>query len=176
MEKMNMTTSHKQDRPGGNPTLWTVAALKWSFEASEEKPAIGEEIETVEIPDRELAVAIAHHLLDKHAHEAIGKIGLEVHVAPPKQPASNKEPSGFRQFKVSAEARKQAQTLGIRGDIEARVARMTRIAAHFTHPQANRRFQRFIMRVEHGTVTWIGLIDTPSGSREAEEHAPAGGP
>jgi hypothetical protein len=163
-----MKGSHKKARPSGHPTLWTVAALRWSLENSEQEIAIGQEIETVEVPDRELAIAIAHHLMDKHAHEAIGETSLEIHVMPPEQLPSNKQPSSFRHYKVSAEARKQAQTLGIRGDIEAQVARMARHAAPFTHQMANRRFDRFIMRVEHETVIWIGLTDTLAGPRKTK--------
>jgi hypothetical protein len=163
-----MKGSHKKARPSGNPTLWTVAALTWALENSEQEVAIGKEIETVDAPYRELAVAIAHHLLDKHAHEAFGKMSLEIHVMPPEQLPSNKQPSSFRHYKVSAEARKQAQTLGIRGDVEARVARMARRAAPFTHPMANRRFERFIMRVEHENVIWIGLADKLGNPRRAK--------
>jgi hypothetical protein len=161
-----MTKPAKHDRPAANPTLWTVAALRWALENAEHEVAIGKEIETVEVPDRELAIAIAHHLLDKHAHEAIGKMSLEIHVMPPEQLPSDKDPSGFRHYKVSAEARKQAQTLGVRGDAEAKVARMARHAAPFTHPMANRRFQHFIMRVENDIVTWIGINDAHAPRRK----------
>jgi hypothetical protein len=163
-----MTTSLKHHRPSGNPTLWAVAARRWTLESPEQELAIGQDIQTVEVSDRELAVAIAHHLLDKHAHEAFGTMSLEVHVVPPQQAPSDKKPSGFRHYEVSAEARKQAQTLGIRGDVEAKVARMARCSAPFTHPKANRRFERFVMRVEQETVVWIGLVDTPRGRRKVK--------
>jgi hypothetical protein len=133
-----------------------------------EEGAIGKEIEAVGVPDRELAVAVAHHLLDKHAHEAIGGTSLEVHLTPPEQLPSDKEPSGFRHYKVSAEARQQAQMLGIRGDIEARVARMARHAAPVAHPEANRRFGRIALRVENETVVWVGLADTGPVARKAK--------
>lgn len=162
-----MTHKQKQDRPNSDPVCWTILVMKWGRAVGELERAMGDEIERIEVADRELAVAIAHHLLDKHAHEAFGETGLEVHIAPPKQPSSE-EPSGFRKYKVTPEARKQAQALGIRGDVEARVARMARMAARFTHPEANWRFQRFIMRIEHGTVTWIGLADASRGSGKAE--------
>jgi hypothetical protein len=164
MEVATMTKPPKHDRPSGNPKLWTVAARRWTLESPEQELAIGQEIETVEAPDRELAVAIAHHLLDKHAHEAVSKMSLEIHVVPPEQ--APKEPSGFRQYKVSPEAPEQAQRLGIRGDVEAKVARMARHAAPFTHPNANRRFERFIMRVDEDTVTWIGINDAASARRK----------
>ena len=157
-----MMKSPKLDRPSDNPTLWTVTALRWALENLEHEVAIGEEIESVEVPDRELAVAIAHHLLDKHAHEAFGKTGLEIRIVPPAQMPSDNEASGFRHYNVSAEARNQAQTLGIRGDVETRVARMARHAARFTHPMANLRYQRFIMRAEKDTITWIGIKDADS--------------
>ena len=159
-----MTESLKHHRPSGNPMLWTVGARRWTLDSPEQELAIGQEIETLEVPDRELAVALAHHLLDKHAHEAFGTISLEIHVMPPHQ--APKEPSGFRHHKVSPEARKQAQALGIRGDVEAKVARMARHAAPFTHPNANRRFERFIMRVEADSVTWIGINDAASARRK----------
>jgi hypothetical protein len=107
-------------------------------------------------------------LLDKHAHEAIGETSLEIHLTPPEQLPSDKERSDFRQYEVSAEVRKQAQTLGIRGDIEARVARMARYSAPFTHPMANRRFDRFIMRIEHEIVVWIGREDTSERPRKTK--------
>ena len=154
-----MTKPAKRDQTSGHPTLWTVAALRWSVESPEHELAIGQEIESLQVSDRELAVAIGHHLLDKHAHEAFGKTGLEVHIVPPAQMPSDKEPSGFRHYNVSAEARKQAQTLGVRGDVETRVARMARRAARFTHPIANLRYQRFIMRAEKDAITWIGIKD-----------------
>jgi hypothetical protein len=43
---------------------------------------------------------------------------------------------------------------------------MARHAAPFTHPMANRRFERFIMRVEKDTVTWIGINDAVSSRRK----------
>lgn len=154
-----MTKTAKRDQTSGHPTLWTVAALRWAIESPEHELAIGQELESLQVSDRELAVAIGHHLLDKHAHEAFGKTGLEIHIVPPAQMPSDKQPSGFRQYKVSAEARRQARTLGIHGDVEARVARMARRAARFTHPTANLRFERFILRLEGDTITWIGLKD-----------------
>ena len=117
MEKQPMTSSPKNNQISVHPTHWTVAALKWALKSPEHELAIGEEIETLQVVDRELAVAIAHHLLDKHAHEAFGKTGLEIHIVPPAQLPSDKEPSGFRQYKVSAEAYRQARTLVIRGDV-----------------------------------------------------------
>jgi hypothetical protein len=161
-----MTSSPKNTQPSVHPTHWTVAALRWALKSPEHELAIGEEIESLQVSDRELAVAIAHHLLDKHAHEAFGSTGLEVHIIPPAQMASDKQPSGFRGYNVSSEARKQARTLGIRGDVETRVARMARRAARFTHPIANLRYERFIMRLEKDTVTWIGVQGVERTRRE----------
>jgi len=157
-----MTNSPKNNQTSVHPTLWTVAALRWALKSPEHELAIGQEIETLHVADRELAVAVAHHLLGKHAHEAFGQTGLEIHIVPPAQLPSDKERSGFRNYKVSAEARRQARTLGIRGDVEARVTRMARRAARFTHPVANLRYERFIMRVEGDTITWIGIEDAAS--------------
>ena len=157
-----MTSSPKNNRPSVHPTHWTVAALRWALQSPEHELAIGQEIETLHVADRELGAAVAHHLLDKHAYEAFGQTGLEIHIMPPAQMPSNEEPAGFRDYKVSAETRKQARTLGIRGDVEARVARMARRAARFTHPMANLRYERFIMRVEGDTIAWIGIMDAAS--------------
>jgi hypothetical protein len=164
LENVTMTRPSQHGRPSGNPTEWTVAARRWTLKNSEQELATGEDIETVGAPDRELAIVIAHHLLDKHAHEAFGTVSLEIHVMPPQR--APKEPSGFRHYKISPEARKQAQTLGIRGEVEAKVARMARLAAPFTHPMANRRFERFIMHVEKDTVTWIGINDAGSSQQK----------
>jgi hypothetical protein len=157
-----MTNSSKNNQPSVHPTYWTVAALRWAIKSPKHELAIGQEIETLEVANRELAVAIAHHLLDKHAHEAFGQTGLEIHILAPAQLPSDKERAGFRNYKVSAEAYRQARTLGVRGDVEARVARMARRAARFTHPIANLRFERFIMRVEGDTITWIGIENAAS--------------
>jgi hypothetical protein len=157
-----MTSSPKNHQPSVHPTHWAVTALRWTLESRDHELAIGQEIDTLHVADRELAVAVAHHLLDKHAHEAFGQTGLEIHIMPPAQLPSDKERSGFRNYKVSAEARRQARTLGIRGDVEARVTRMARRAARFTHPVANLRYERFIMRVEGDTITWIGIEDAAS--------------
>jgi hypothetical protein len=162
------TSQHYNPRSAMSTLAKSILADKARYGLMDEiESGIGAWIRAHGVPDRELAVAVAHHLLDKHAHEAIGGTSLEIHLTPPEQLPSDKERSDSRQYEVSPEARKQAQTLGIRGDIEARVARMACHAAAFTHPMANRRFGRFIMRIEHRTVVWIGVADTPRGPRKA---------
>jgi hypothetical protein len=143
--------------------LWTVTAVKWVLEnisryellarlrvknpAEEEE--ITTELETVEAPDLERAVAAPHTLLDKHAHEA-GDIGLELYVVPPDQPYADQERLGVRHYKLSAKARKQARAVGIRGgDLEVRIARIVRHAAPFKHKTGNLRFRGLVMRLEH---------------------------
>ena len=39
---------------------------------------------------------------------------------------------------------------------------MARRAARVTHPVANLRFERFLMRVEGDTITWFGIEDAAS--------------
>ena len=88
-----MTTSQEQERFGRDPKLWTVTAVKWVLEnpsryeilgrwrvkSPRQEQEITSELETVEAPDLERAVAAAHALLDKHAHEA-GDLGVEIYL------------------------------------------------------------------------------------------------
>jgi len=63
-----------------HPTLWTVEAVRWEYrEDTEEGPSVqlGEGLDAVEVPDRALAIAIAHHLFDKHAEKAVGSLMAE---------------------------------------------------------------------------------------------------
>jgi hypothetical protein len=167
-----MTTSKEQDEFRRNPKLWMVSAVKWVLENPDYKyelmggieikePAKEAEttqgLEDIEAPDLEGAVTAAHALIDKYAREA-GDLGFEIWFMPPKHPYPGQDALGVPHYKLSAEARKQARAIGIRGgDLEARVARMVRHAAAFDHKVANMRYRGVAMRVEERTVTWLGL-------------------
>jgi hypothetical protein len=170
-----MTTSKEQELFSCHPKLWTDTAVKWELEnltryeillrsrvkSPAQEQEITSELETVEAPDLEQAVAAAHALLDKHAHEA-GDLGVEIYLLPPEQPYADQERLGVRHYKLSANARKQARAIGIRGgDLEVRIARMVRHAGPFQHKIANLMFQGILMRVEDDTVTWIGTAIPP---------------
>jgi hypothetical protein len=122
--------------------------------ASQPKLAISDEIESVQVPDRELAVVIGHELLDRYANEPFAEMSIGVIIMPPQEVESD-----FRHYKVSTDACKQARMLGIRGRVEAQIAYMARHAAPLTHPKANWRFNEFIMGIEGKTVTWLGVLD-----------------
>ena len=114
-------------------------------------------LETVEAPDLDHAFAAAHALLDKHA-EQVGEYSLEIWGHPPQLPHAEQERLGIRHYQLTAEARKQARAIGLRGrDLDGRVARLVRHAAPFEHRKANLRFRGIIMRVEDDLVTWIDL-------------------
>ena len=158
-----------------HPTQWTVEALRWEFREhgseyqrllarkGEKGPGVqlGERIERVEIPDRPFAIAIAHHLLDRHAQEASGRMSLEVHVHPPEQDVED-----ANAYRVPQEVLEQAQKLGVEGDVEQEVKRMARDGTPFTGPKANLRHGRFALMIEGNDVTWIGLADPPRGPRK----------
>jgi hypothetical protein len=119
---------------------------------------LGQQIAAVEVEDRELAVAIARHLVDRYAEEAVGTMSLEVHIHPPGRHLEDETV-----YQVKDEVLEQARELGVEGDIKQQVQRMVRDATPHPDPQATRRFGRYIMRVERGTVTWIGLLEPPPG-------------
>jgi hypothetical protein len=176
-----MTGSQEYDDFGRHPKLWTVSAVNWVLENPDyryqlligseiEDPAkemqTTRELESVEAPDLHHAIAAAHELLDRHAHE-VGDYALEIYVTAPQLPHADQERLGVRHYKLSAEARKQARAIGLRGrDLEARVARMVRHAVPFEHKVANLRFRGIIMRVEDDTVTWVGLLIPPRRRRK----------
>jgi hypothetical protein len=175
-----MLTSEELDDHGRHPTLWTVSAINWLLENPDYRAAImlgrkiedpakevtmSRTLETVEVPDLDHAIAAAHELLDKHADD-VGEFALEIWVNPPQLPHAEQERLGVRHYKVSAEARKQARAIGIRGpDLEARLASMVRHAVPFEHRTANRRFRGIIMRVEDDVVSWVGLAVPPRRRR-----------
>ncbi len=171
-----MTTSNEDDAFGRHPTLWKVTAVKWVLENRDyryrillgspiKNPAeeidITSELETIEAPDLQSAVAAAHALLDRHAREA-GDLGVEIYLISPILPSPEREALGVRHYTLTAEAYKQARAARMRGpNLEVRVARMVRHAAPFDHKIANLRFRGIIMRVEDDVVTWIGLAVPP---------------
>lgn len=62
------------------------------------------------------------------------------------------------EFRVSDEAAEQALLLGLPGDCSQELARMARRAAPLTHPNGNRRFQGWWLRIEQGEVTAVGRL------------------
>lgn len=56
------------------------------------------------------------------------------------------------EFVVAEKAAAMAREIGIGGDVRARLSRMARRAAPITHPEGNRRFDDFVLRVNGKTV------------------------
>ena len=82
--------------------------------------------------------------------------------------------SGFRQYRVDPEVLKQARAIGMYGNVEARIARMARESVPHTHPQANRRFDGFLLKIDNGVVTRImrfqpGVYTTQQASARTPE-------
>ena len=116
---------------------------------------LGQQIGAIDVEDREFAIAIAHHLLDRYAEEAAGRFSLEIHVHPPEQDLKDESA-----YVVREEVLEQARKLGVEGDdVEAQIKRMARDATPYTHPAANLRHGRFMLKVEGNDVTWIGQVD-----------------
>jgi hypothetical protein len=175
-----MTGSQEHYNFGRHPKLWTISAANWVLENPDfryeillgrpiKEPAkeidMTQELESIEAPDLEQAIAAAHQLLDRHAHD-FGEFGLEIYVTAPQLPHADQARLGIRDYKLSAEARKQARAIGLRGrDLELRVARLVRHAVPFEHKIANLRFRGIVLRVEEDTVTWIGLLVPPRRRR-----------
>lgn len=83
-----MTSPEGRSARTRHPTLWTVEAVRWEYrKESDEGPTVqlGEGLAAAEVSDRGVAIAIAHHFLDRHADEAAGRMSLEVHLHPPEQ-------------------------------------------------------------------------------------------
>ena len=156
-----------------HPTLWTVEAVRWEFrehkteydrllaKKGEKGPGVqlGEGITRAEVTDRPFAIAVAHHLLDRHAEEAAGRMSLEIHIHPPEQDLGDENV-----YTVSEEVLEQARALGIEGDVERQVKVMARDATPF---KDHLRHGRYALRVEGNAVTWIGLADPPKGPEKA---------
>lgn len=61
----------------------------------------------------------------------------------------------FREFEVSSSALDQARALGMFGDVPGRLKRMAQQSAPFTHPDGNRRYESYILKVAGGVVEAI---------------------
>jgi hypothetical protein len=105
-------------------TLWTVEAVRWELREHETEyqrllakkgeqgsgVQLGQQINVVEVTDRAFAIAVAHHLLDRHAEEAAGRMSLEIHVHPPEQDVEDESA-----YRVSDEVLVRARPAGARG-------------------------------------------------------------
>jgi hypothetical protein len=135
-------------------------------EKGEEGPGVqlGQQIAAVDVEDREFAVAIARHFLDRYAEEAAGRMSLEIHIHPP-----GKDVEDENVYKVTDEVLEQARKLGIEGDVEQQVKRMARDGTpDHAHRRANLRHGRFILKVEGNDVVWLGLVEPPGRRRETK--------
>ena len=167
-----MAAPKKRSERTRHPTLWSVEAVRWEFrqheseyqrllaKKGEEGPGVqlGQRIAGADVEDRDFAIAIAHHFLDRFAEEAAGRMSLEIHVHPPQQDVEDENA-----YKVTDEVLEQARQLGLDDDVEQQVKRMARDGTPYTHPRADLRHGRFILKVEGNDVTWIGLADPPRG-------------
>ena len=73
--------------------------------------------------------------------------------------------SNFNNYRVSPEAEKDGEALGITGSVAGKIAFMVEQSARFTHPLGNRRFDQFVFRVDaDGTVRSVAKL--PDGFRE----------
>ena len=170
-----MKTPKKKGTRTRHTTLWTVEAVRWEFRehGSEHQRVLakkgekgtgvqlGETIDRAEVPDRPYAIAIAHHLLDRYAEEAAGRMSLEVHVHPPEQDVEDETA-----YRVAEDVLEQAKKLEVEGDTEAQIRRMARDGTPYSHPKGNIRHGRFVLRVEANDVVWIGLAEPPRGPRK----------
>ena len=146
-----------------HPTLWTVEAVRWEYrEDTEEGPVVqlGEVLDAVEVSDSGVAIAIGHHLFDKHAERAAGRMSVEVHLHPPQQDVEDET-----QYEVSDEVLEQARALGIDGDVERQVKRMASRATPYTHERANLQYGGFALHIWGNKVTWLGRVEPPPGRR-----------
>jgi hypothetical protein len=158
--------------------LWTVEAVRWEFREHETEydrllakkrekgPGVqlGQRIAGADVEDREFAVAIAHHFLDRYAEEAARRMSLEIHVHPP-----GKDVEEESAYKVSEKVVGQGRELGIEGDVEAEIKHMARDGTPYhEHPRANLRHGRFVLKVEGNDVVWLGLVETPGRGRKSK--------
>ena len=171
-----MSSPKKRLERTRHPTLWTVEAVRWEFrkhkteyerqlaKKGEEGPGVqlGQRIAGADVEDREFAIAIGRHFLDRFA-EAAGRMSLEIHIHPPAKDVDDESA-----YRVTDEVLEQARQLGLEGDVEAQIKRMARDGTPYTHPRANLRHGRFILKVEGNDVTWIGPAEGPRGVRKTE--------
>jgi hypothetical protein len=165
-----MPAPKKRPERTRHPTLWTVEAVRWEFREHETEydrllakkrekgPGVqlGQQIAAVDVEDRALAIAIGRHFLHRFAEEAAGRMSLEIHVHPPEQDLEDESA-----YMVPEEVIEQARQLGVEGDVEQQIKRMARDATPYTHPRANLRHGRFILKVEGNDVVWLGVADSP---------------
>jgi hypothetical protein len=155
-----------------------VEVVRWEFrkheteqerllaEKGEEGPGVqlGQRIAGADVEDREFAIAIAHHFLDRYSEEAAGRMSLEIHIHPPEKDVEDEDA-----YKVRGEVVEQARKLGLEGDVEQQIKRMARDATpYYAHRRANRRHGRFILKVEGNEVTWIGMAESPRRPRKTK--------
>lgn len=62
-------------------------------------------------------------------------------------------------FTVTADAVAKGRSFGIHGDTAARICRMAKRAARFTHELGNRRFQDYVLSIDGKTITDINPLD-----------------
>jgi hypothetical protein len=155
-----------------HPTLWTVEALRWEFREHESEyrrllakkgekgpgVTLGQQIAAVDVEDREFAVAVAHHFLDRYCEEAAGRMSFEIHIHPPEKDIEDENA-----YRISDEVLEQARKLGLEGDVKQQVKRMAKEGTPYTHPRANVRHGGFILKVKGNDVVWLGLADSPGG-------------
>jgi hypothetical protein len=67
-------------------------------------------------------------------------------------------PVESREYSVTEEAVAQAKELGIGGEVAKRLARMAKRSAPLTHPEGNRRFDAFVLRVHDRKVLSINRL------------------
>jgi len=172
-----MTRMKSRPERTRHPTLWTVEAVRWEFredasdyerllaKKGEKGPGVqlGQQINVVDVTDRAFAIAVAHHFLDRHAEEAAGPMSLEIHIHPPQRDLQDETV-----YAIGDEVIEQARKLGLGGDVEQQIRHMARDSVPHTHPRANRRFERFILRTEGNHITWIGPVDPPGGRRRTK--------
>ena len=67
-----------------------------------------------------------------------------------------------KQYSVDPDVLNSAQRLGLYGETaEARIKEMAKLAAKFTHPDANHRYRQYIMYIEDdGRVSMLDVMDT----------------
>jgi hypothetical protein len=176
METPIMAAPKKRLERTRHTTLWTVEAVRWEFrkhetererllaEKGEEGPGVqlGQRIAGADVEDREFAVAIGHHFLDRFAEEAAGRMSLEVHLHPPLRDVEDENA-----YKVTDEVLEQARKLGIEGDVEQQVKRMARDGTPYhAHRRANLRHGSFALKVQANDVVWLGWVEPPGRRRE----------
>jgi hypothetical protein len=159
-----------------NWRLWTADVTSWDSDTRRslyyrvlgkrtERPqltALGEIIATVQVLDREAAVAAGHKFLDEFAGEVRGAKSIAIEINAPEQAVEEERQARLRSFRVSPEAMEQAKALGLSGDIEAHLQGVAFYSEPYAHPRANRRYGNFIIRLEGLTVMWVAFADGSS--------------